>query len=164
MWYGTDDIDTIQASLLRTLASRHRLRIVHRLAEGEREVHELADGLGLSQAATSQHLGALRSAGLVDSTRDGRAVRYRLSDPEIGDACALMRSVLVRRLSRLGDLAAAADRRSAADPGTSDDLGTPSDPGTPAARVATAALPVGAVSERRVGITTTATPIEVRHP
>jgi DNA-binding transcriptional ArsR family regulator len=111
MWYGTDDIDTIQASLLRTLASRHRLRIVHRLAEGEREVHELAEGLGLSQAATSQHLGALRSAGLVDATRDGRAVRYRLSDPEIGAACALMRTVLVRRLSRLGDLAAAAGRR-----------------------------------------------------
>jgi ArsR family transcriptional regulator len=106
----TDDIDAIQASILRTLASAHRLRIIHRLGIGPCEVNELARDLGLAQAATSQHLAALRSAGLVEALRDGRTVRYRLCDPEILEACGLMRGVLVRRLSRLGDLAAA-DRR-----------------------------------------------------
>jgi len=113
MWNASDDIDAIQASLLRTLASPHRLRIVHRLGEQGCEVNELARALGLSQAATSQHLAAMRVVGIVDSIRDGRTVHYRLSDPEILAACSLMREVLVRRLSRLGDLAASADRTAA---------------------------------------------------
>jgi DNA-binding transcriptional ArsR family regulator len=50
----------------------------------------------------------MRSVGLVEAVRDGRTVNYRLADPQILAACELMRAVLVRRLSRLGDLAAAA--------------------------------------------------------
>jgi len=103
-----DDIDGLQATLLRALASPNRLRIVHLLGMGPHEVHEVARALGLSQAGASQHLGAMRSVGLVEPLRDGRTVRYRLVDPEILVACQLMRDVLVRRLSRLGNLAAAA--------------------------------------------------------
>jgi DNA-binding transcriptional ArsR family regulator len=103
-----DDIDDIQAGLLRTLASPHRLRIIHRLGIGQCGVTELARDLGLSQAAASQHLAVMRGAGIVDAVREGRVVRYELSDREILAACSAMRSVLVRRLSRLGDLAAAA--------------------------------------------------------
>jgi DNA-binding transcriptional ArsR family regulator len=103
-----DDIDSIQASLLRALASPHRLRIVHLLGRAPCEVNELARELGMSQAAASQHLAAMRSVGVVDAVRDGRSVRYALSDPEILAACSLMREALVRRLSRLGDLAASA--------------------------------------------------------
>ncbi len=102
------DIDEIQASLLRTLASPARLRIVHLLGTGPCEVNEVAQALGLAQAATSQHLAAMRAAGLVESMRDGRNVRYRLVDPEILAACGMMREVLVRRLTRLGDIAAMA--------------------------------------------------------
>jgi DNA-binding transcriptional ArsR family regulator len=102
------DIDDIQAGLLRTLASPHRLRIIHRLGIAPCGVTELARDLGLNQAAASQHLAVMRSAGIVEAVRDGRSVTYELSDREILSACGLMRSVLVRRLSRLGDLAAAA--------------------------------------------------------
>ncbi len=110
-----DEIDSIQATLLRALASPHRLRIVHRLGGGSLEVTELARSLGMSQAATSQHLAAMRSVGIVEARRDGRSVRYGLTDPGILAACGLMREVLVRRLSRLGDLAAGADDASASD-------------------------------------------------
>jgi len=103
-----DEIDSIQTTLLRALASPHRLRIIHLLGAGSREVHELASELGLAQAAVSQHLAAMRSVGLVESERDGRTVHYRLSDPQIVVACGLMRDVIVRRLSALGSLAAAA--------------------------------------------------------
>lgn len=105
---ATNDIDELQASLLRSLASAHRLRILHLLGERACEVNELARELGMSQTAVSQHLGAMRAIGLVEAARDGRTVRYQLSDPQILVACGLMRAVLVRRLSRLGDLAAAA--------------------------------------------------------
>ena len=105
---ATHDIDELQASMLRSLASAHRLRILHLLGAQPCEVNEIARGLGLSQAAASQHLSAMRSIGLVEAIRDGRTVRYRLADSQILAACELMRAVLVRRLSRLGDLAAAA--------------------------------------------------------
>jgi ArsR family transcriptional regulator, virulence genes transcriptional regulator len=102
------DIDELQASMLRSLASAHRLRILHLLGVHPSEVNEIARELCLSQAAASQHLAALRSIGLVEAVRDGRTVEYRLADPQVLAACELMRSVLVRRLSRLGDLAATA--------------------------------------------------------
>jgi ArsR family transcriptional regulator len=103
-----DEIDAIQASVLRALASPHRLRIVHRLGAGPLEVTEIARSLGMTQASTSQHLAAMRSAGVVEARRDGRSVRYGLADPGFLTACDLMRDALVRRLSRFGDLAAAA--------------------------------------------------------
>jgi ArsR family transcriptional regulator len=105
----TEDLDELQASVLRALSSRTRLRFMHALATGPCEVHDLADALGLSQAATSQHLAALRAAGLVEAARDGRTVEYRLSDPDLGTACDLFRAVLVRRLAHMGDLAASAE-------------------------------------------------------
>lgn len=104
----TNEIEVIQAVLLRTLANVHRLRIIHLLGRGPREVHDLEAELGLPQATVSQHLSVMRGVGLVTATRDGRTVRYELADPEILGACDLMRSVLVRRLSALGSLAAAA--------------------------------------------------------
>jgi ArsR family transcriptional regulator len=105
---AVNDIEVIQASLLRALASVHRLRIIHLLGTGRVEVHELATELQLPQATVSQHLAAMRSVGLVAATREGRTVWYELTDPEILLACDLMRDVLVRRLSALGDLAVAA--------------------------------------------------------
>lgn len=105
----TQDLDELQASVMRSLSSRARLRFIHALATGPCEVHDLADALGLSQVATSQHLGALRAAGIVEATRDGRTAEYRLSDPDLARACDLFRSVLVRRLAQLGSLAASAE-------------------------------------------------------
>ncbi len=101
------EIDRIQVGLIRALAGTHRLRIVHLLGHGPLEVRELALQLALPQTAVSQNLAAMRAAGLVDATRDGRAVRYQIADPEILAACNLMRNVIVRRLSALGSIAAA---------------------------------------------------------
>ena len=99
-----DEILVMQAEILKTLASPRRLEILHRLAEGPCEVGRLAEDIGASQPNISQHLAVLRTAGLVDAERDGREVRYRLSDPDVMVACGLMRGVLTRRLSRLGRL------------------------------------------------------------
>ncbi len=97
----------LQASVLRTLASPRRLEIVHLLGRGPTEVHQLADELGMSQPNVSAHLAALRSVGLVEPIRDGREVRYQLSDPEIVIACDTVRDVLARRLERLRELVVA---------------------------------------------------------
>ena len=103
----TDGIYELQASLLKTLASPRRLELVHFLGEsGPVEVRKLAEHFGMPQPAISQHLAALRGVGLVEAVRDGREVRYQLADPEIVAACGLMRQVLIRRIARLGDMAA----------------------------------------------------------
>src|SRR5450759_5819686 len=102
-----DGIYGLQASLLKTLASPRRLEIVHYLGEaGPVEVRKLAEHFGSTQPAISQHLAALRGVGIVEAVRDGREVRYQLADPEIVAACGAMRQVLIRRIARLGDLAA----------------------------------------------------------
>ena len=103
-----DEITVLQAEVIKTLASPRRLEILHVLASGPIEVGRLADAIGASQPNVSQHLSMLRVAGIVEAERDGREVRYRLADPDVMVACALMRSVLERRLSRLGEMAAKA--------------------------------------------------------
>jgi DNA-binding transcriptional ArsR family regulator len=101
-----DEITILQADILRTLASPRRLEILHRLADGPSEVGRLATELDISQPNVSQHLAVLRSAGLVEAERDGREVRYRLSDPDVMVACGIMRAVLERRIRRLAALSA----------------------------------------------------------
>jgi DNA-binding transcriptional ArsR family regulator len=96
-----DEIYRIQAEVLKTLANPKRLEIVHLLSTGPREVGRLAEELGVSQPNVSQHLALMRSAGVVEAERDGREVRYRLSDPDIIVACETMRGVLMRRLTRI---------------------------------------------------------------
>lgn len=102
-----DEITTLQAEILKTLANPRRLEILHRLAEGPCEVSRLAEEIGASQPNVSQHLAVLRAAGLVEAERDGREVRYQLTDPDVIIACAVMRGVLQRRLTRLGRLSLA---------------------------------------------------------
>jgi DNA-binding transcriptional ArsR family regulator len=67
------------ATLLRTLANPARLRILLALLAGERSVAALESGLDLRQPMLSQHLGALREAGLVAARRESRAVFYGLA-------------------------------------------------------------------------------------
>jgi DNA-binding transcriptional ArsR family regulator len=100
-----DEVYRLQAEVLKTLANPKRLEIIHLLADEPREVSRLAEELGISQPNVSQHLALMRSAGVVEAERDGREVRYRLSDPEIICACETMRGVLVRRLSRISQAA-----------------------------------------------------------
>jgi DNA-binding transcriptional ArsR family regulator len=109
-----DEITILQAEILKTLASPRRLDILHALARGPIEVGRLAEAIGATQPNVSQHLGVLRAAGIVEAERDGREVRYRLTDPEVMVACDVMRGVLERRLTRLGEMASSGATTAAA--------------------------------------------------
>jgi len=65
------------------LAAPVRIVIVLELAEGERAVHQLVEAAGVSQSLVSQHLRVLRGAGLVEASRRGREISYRLSDEHV---------------------------------------------------------------------------------
>ena len=92
------------ARIGRALASPHRLEILELLAQGERTVESLGTDLTLSTANTSQHLQALRYAGLVESRRQGLFIHYRLADPSVFDLCRAIRVVAERRSAELDRL------------------------------------------------------------
>lgn len=56
---------------LRALADGNRRAILAAVRSEPRSVGQIADQLGLSQQATSHHLGVLRAAGLARGTRVG---------------------------------------------------------------------------------------------
>ena len=69
------------SDVFRALADPTRRSLFERLAvEGELSVAALTQGAGVSQPAVSQHLAALKGAGLVAEQKVGRRVLYR-TDP-----------------------------------------------------------------------------------
>jgi ArsR family transcriptional regulator, zinc-responsive transcriptional repressor len=71
------------AARLKALAHPARLGILSRLSESECCVSRATACLGLSQPNASQHLKALREAGLVVARRQGTRICYRIADERI---------------------------------------------------------------------------------
>ena len=71
----------VDADVFRALGDPTRRAVYDRLASGEMTVSALKAGFDVSQPAISQHLAALKSAGLVGERRVGRNVYYRI-EPE----------------------------------------------------------------------------------
>lgn len=67
------------AKKLAALASPERLRIVHYLREGERNVGEIADMLQTAAINVSHHVHVLTEAGLLEREKRGRNVYYSLT-------------------------------------------------------------------------------------
>lgn len=64
--------------VFQALADPSRRAIFRSLWRGEAPVKDLTSRFDISQPAVSQHLSALREAGLVSSRRRGRCVLYRV--------------------------------------------------------------------------------------
>jgi ArsR family transcriptional regulator len=89
-----------EAGLLALLAHPVRLQIVELLRHGEVCVCDMQAALQQRQAYVSQHLMALREAGLVRCRKDGLRVYYQLSDPRILRVLDQVRAVNRTRLSQ----------------------------------------------------------------
>jgi len=82
------------AQLLKLLANENRLLILCRLALArELSVNDLADAVGLSQSALSQHLAKMRGDGLLATRRDAQTIYYRIADPNAARLLALLKSI-----------------------------------------------------------------------
>jgi DNA-binding transcriptional ArsR family regulator len=57
--------------------------VVLRLAGGPKTVSEVRDCCGIHLSGVSRHLTQLRRAGIVEASREGREVRYRLRGAEL---------------------------------------------------------------------------------
>ena len=69
--------------LLTAMANRNRLLFLCHLIPGELTVAELAARVNLGQSALSQHLSKLRALNLVEGSRTGQSIRYRLASEPV---------------------------------------------------------------------------------
>jgi ArsR family transcriptional regulator len=99
----------IKAEFFRVLGHPVRVRILELLRDGERTVGDLQLQLQMDSSGTSQHLGALRKQGILDSRREGTSVYYSVRDPRIFQLLEVARQILNTSLSEsqavLGELA-----------------------------------------------------------
>jgi DNA-binding transcriptional ArsR family regulator len=97
----------LESDLFRALGDPTRRAVYERLTGGERSVTELRDGLPISQPAVSQHLAALKAAGLVGERREGRKVFYRIEPAGLApliDWLARYRAFWPEKIERLKDV------------------------------------------------------------
>ncbi|QHO75710.1 transcriptional regulator [Bradyrhizobium sp. CCBAU 051011] len=88
------------AGVLRALANERRLVILCKLVErGEANVNSLAETVGLSQSALSQHLAKMREEGLVTYRRESQTLWYRIADPRIEDLLATLHTLYCKPLN-----------------------------------------------------------------
>ena len=69
------------AGMLKALANPRRLLLLCKLAEhGGMSVGQMAEAVGISQSALSQHLAVMREEQLVAFDRNGQTLHYRIAD------------------------------------------------------------------------------------
>ena len=84
----------MQAEICKTLTNPKRIEILNTLKNEEKTVTELVNTLGASKANVSQHLAVMRHKGILATRRDGVNIFYRVANPKVIEACALMKEVL----------------------------------------------------------------------
>jgi len=67
-----------RSRVFKALAHPSRLLILDELMRGERCVHELTEAVGADMSTVSKHLSILKSAGVVEGSRRGATIWYRL--------------------------------------------------------------------------------------
>jgi DNA-binding transcriptional ArsR family regulator len=97
----------MQCQICKSMAHPVRLEIVELLSRHEMSAAALLQELETSKANLSKHMTQLMQVDIVEATRDGRQVSYRLTHPEIHEACRIMRSILYQRLKQGEKLATA---------------------------------------------------------
>ncbi len=93
-------IYNMQATISKTLANPIRLAILHVLKDGEKNVNDLTDTIGISQSNLSQHLALMRQIGIVNTRKQGTSVFYSVTNPKINEACDTVREILVEQLKK----------------------------------------------------------------
>jgi DNA-binding transcriptional ArsR family regulator len=97
----------VEADVFRALGDPTRRAVYDQLAAGEKTVSALKAGFDVSQPAISQHLAALKNAGLVGERREGRNVYYRIEPQGLAPLLGWLerhRAFWPERIDRLRDV------------------------------------------------------------
>ena len=98
------ELYSIHAEMCKVFSNSTRLEILNLLRDKERSVTELIEKTKLSQANISQHLSIMKSKGIVASSRKGKNIYYKLTNPKIIKAFDIIREVLTERLKQNGKI------------------------------------------------------------
>ena len=75
------------ADLFAVMSTPIRLRIISALCQGEKNVGQLLENIGVAQPNMSQHLNILFRSGVLGKRRQGAQVFYRITDDTAAKAC-----------------------------------------------------------------------------
>lgn len=94
----TQILETLPENLLsrffKALSDPTRIKIVLTLLEGERNVSDLMEILGIPQANVSNHLGCLKWCGFVIPRRYGKKIHYQILDERIPKVLQLATEII----------------------------------------------------------------------
>lgn len=111
------------ALIAKTLGHPQGLELIEQLGQGPRHVDLLADKLGIPIANVSQHLQAMRRAGLVAAERQGKFVIYRLTGPGVLKAVEAIQRVAEVNLAEVDKVVRGYfDQRDSLEPISRDEL------------------------------------------
>jgi DNA-binding transcriptional ArsR family regulator len=92
-----------RAHMFKALSHPMRIYFLEKLKEKSWCVCELAEEAGIPKSATSKHLSQLKEAGLVEDSKAGTRVEYKLTAPCVLDLAACAEGiVLTNRRKQLG--------------------------------------------------------------
>lgn len=77
------------AELFKIFGDSTRIKILYDLISGEKNVTELCEDLEMNQSAVSHQLKILRTAKLIKSRREGKAMIYSLADDYVKTIIAM---------------------------------------------------------------------------
>lgn len=94
-----DEVLVVMAGKFQMLADATRLAILRTLMfDGERNVGQVVEATGGTQANISKHLKLLAAAGLLARRKEGLNVLYRLDDPVVEKICHLVCGTIMEEL------------------------------------------------------------------
>jgi rhodanese-related sulfurtransferase len=89
------------ARIGKAVSSPKRLELLDLLCQGERTVEALATETEQSVANASQHLQVLRAARLIEGSKEGLYVTYRIADPAVGEFVRSIRVLAEKQLAEV---------------------------------------------------------------
>ncbi|HEU5146887.1 MAG TPA: metalloregulator ArsR/SmtB family transcription factor [Chryseosolibacter sp.] len=92
------------ARITKALANPHRLEILELLAQGDYSVEQISTQTSLTVANASQHLQVLKTAQLVEVTRNGNFIHYRLANENVFKTWKALRDLGVERIASIEKL------------------------------------------------------------
>ena len=103
----SDEALELIARRFAVLSEPLRLRLVHALFEGEKNVNALVEETGGTQANISRHLQTLTQAGILMRRNEGLQVFYAIGDPSIFKLCELVCGSLEKQFAKQSEVFAA---------------------------------------------------------
>ena len=87
MTVSKDEVFDKAADLFAVMSTPIRLRIISALCQGEKNVGQLIENIGVTQPNISQHLNILFRSGVLGKRRQGARVFYRIADDTAAMVC-----------------------------------------------------------------------------